>query len=1248
MFLRGISPHGSGRREAGAAGFCAVFLGRIKRIVGTPVLPALVGFSLLFSSPLHPQTYPFQTYTGSQGFPRTSILSLFQDSRGYLWFGTWNGLYRFDGAELAAFEKQDGLGHNSVCSIGEDRRGRMWFGTVGGGVSCLEAGRWQTFTTRDGLASNHVQCIVQDRRGRLWFGHYEQGLSCLEDGRWSTITTAGPQGPPIKDVRSMLEDSRGNLWIGTAGEGVLRYDGSRWQVFTTADGLAGNHVMHLSEDRRGRIWFGTDAGSSYYDNGRWRSFTCRDGMVDCRVDCIIEDRDGNLWFGTRRGVTRYDGQGFRTFTREDGLARDHVRTMLQDAEGNLWFGTVGGGLSRLGPSPFLNYTKRDGLGDDMVITVLEDRQGNLWVGTYGGGLSRMTPNGRWTTFTERDGLASNYIRSLYEDSQGRLWYGTYQFGAGFFDGGGWKLAGPGNGMEYQDVVCIFEDRERRLWFGTSRGAFCLDQGRWSTLTTREGLAHNTVYSIRQDSAGALWFGTFGGGVSIREGDRWRHLTEQDGLLSDFVQVLFQARDGSLWIGGEGGVSHYTTDGRFVNYTAREGFVGNTCSAIVADDYYLYFASNLGVNRWDGESFKSFSSRDGLAGDELNKGSCFHDSRDRLWFATSTGLSCFEPERYRPNLIPPPVYINRVSGPEGQGYGPSSRLGHRRNDLTFDYSAVCFTSPGALVYHYRLQGHDPDWQTTRARSIRYASLPGGEYRFQVRAVNTDGVWSSAAAEFDFYIEPPFWESWWFLLCGGSLLVGLVFAGAGQWYRRHNRHHLQEKEEELTHIRLDNLERRRSEAALLEERGKLSLLLQHERLLSRIAARLNSAGSFGDILQELLEELGRTVSAEHLSFFELAGRPSGERRLARLACWCPGNGCRCPIELDPPAAGRLLERLRASGYAVLVEEPSTNGGRGLIGCEVGDRWGLVAPLALDGDLRGLFCCCRPGRLAWSENELELWRTVSHLILGAWERQLQFQALLEAEKNRAEAIQLAEQAGRLASIGELAAGITHEILQPLTTINFAVNRLIYWHKSNEGVLPEAFAGRLQKISFGVERIDHIIQHMRSFWDSPGQEPDRPTDLNQAVEAALSLIGRQLYAHGVNLQVSLSPAPLTVDSQSIRLEQVVINLTVNAMHSLDSRGGSQEKRLEISTFIEEGQAVLEMRDNGTGVPAEALPRIFDAFFTTKRPGEGTGLGLAIVRRFVEKCAGTIAVANNESGGAVFTVRLPIAAAVRPHSDRG
>ncbi|MBC8453905.1 GHKL domain-containing protein, partial [PVC group bacterium] len=248
----------------------------------------------------------------------------------------------------------------------------------------------------------------------------------------------------------------------------------------------------------------------------------------------------------------------------------------------------------------------------------------------------------------------------------------------------------------------------------------------------------------------------------------------------------------------------------------------------------------------------------------------------------------------------------------------------------------------------------------------------------------------------------------------------------------------------------------------------------------------------------------------------------------------------------------------------------------------------------------------------------------------------AVRKVGRKRNEAVKLAEETAKLASIGVMAAGITHEINQPLNTIRLSADGIILWSEQNPGGVPEFLLNLIKEVSGGSKRISNIVEHMRSFWVTPTQKIQVKIELNKALQDALELITRQIKNHQIELDLQLYQKSLPLLGDSVQLQQIINNLVINAIYALDEVERA-DKKIMVVTRQDDNCIILEVRDNGPGLPTESQDQLFDPFYSTRNPGKGMGLGLAIVKMFVDRLNGKIEVCNNENAGSTFTVYFPV-----------
>ncbi len=641
--------------------------------------------------------YDIQYLDVEQGMISSLAYNMLEDSQGNLWFGTFEGISRYDAESFTNYTMNEGLSANWVCSMLEDRHGNLWFGTRDGVLNCYDGVHLVHYTAEEGSSRNPIWTMLEDSQGNIWVGTGGGGVSCLRFGNGQSSFThyTTREGLSNDRVISILEDSQGSLWFGTRGGGVNRYEPDEgpgsFTHYSTREGLSHNNVYSIVEDSRGNIWFGTDGGVCRYDlnDGResFTHFTTEEGLSSNAVWAILEDSRGNLWFGTGgRGVSCYVSDGeegsFTHYTTKEGLSGNIVYFIWEDGLGKLWFGTDGG-VSCFDVKSFSQYTFDEGYPFNYVHAVLEDGHGKLWFGTDGG-VCRFDGVGL-AQYTTEEGLSGNDVYSMLEDSRGNLWFGTLDGGLNRYvpddDRGSFTYYTTKEGLSHNVVLSMLEDRQGDLWFGTRGGGVSRyspgdEGGSFTHFTTKEGLSHNIVFSILEDSRGDLWFGTRGG-ASRYDGSTFKQHTHNEGFGENAIFSMLEDSRGNIWFGTDNGACRYTPDnegGNYIRYTTAEGLGNNIVVSIIEDGKgNLWMSTQKGItvliplsssssfpsgSKKEHYQFLTFDINDGLKKLNFERNSVRLDQHNRIWWGTK-GLTVLDLNQFEVHSQPPQLKLEHI-------------------------------------------------------------------------------------------------------------------------------------------------------------------------------------------------------------------------------------------------------------------------------------------------------------------------------------------------------------------------------------------------------------------------------------------------------------------------------------------------------------------------------------------------------------------------------------------------------------
>ncbi|MBI5474956.1 MAG: SMP-30/gluconolactonase/LRE family protein, partial [Ignavibacteriae bacterium] len=654
------------------------------------------------------------------GLSNFTVTSIAQDRQGYLWFGTEDGLNRYDGYTFDQYlydpSATSVLPSPRINSLAVSRSGKLWIGTQGGLViHDPVAGTFEraTITPGDwkGQPVSAITSLFEDSRGTMWIATAAGAFYVRNgDSLYRHDSLAGRSA-----VRCFAEDSTGTLWIGTTNGGLLRREQSGARVERIA--ISDNDITSLAVDKQNVLWIGTSTGLCRLDitSNRLQRYARKSNDPhsldeDMIVDLLV-DRRGSLWVGTMSiGLRKYNpaANNFFRFEHEPdnphSLDKSRIQALFEDAGGLLWVSTYRGGLNRYDPrrDQFINIRPASqtekGLSARSVYTVCEDKFGDVWIGTVGGGLNRYNPTtGKFKVYLRlrsaaptlrrsevADTLAvkTEAILSLYEDSFGELWIGAadalYKYDRPRDRFIAFPTPKSANSSRFEtNVKCINEDATGTLWIGTHGGGVHRFNRATQTFRTYRTVADNprslsgmVVWSILRDHAGTMWFGTFGSGINRYNpatDDFTRFPEDRSSPLFSrlgSVYCITEGPDSALWIGSFAGGMHRfdPRTGEVATYLKRDGLPNNFVKAIVPDARgFLWASTDLGLSRFDPRAgvFRNYTHEDGLHDDVFLSGAYHRGHSGRLYFGGENGLTMFRPNSIQENTRIPPVVLKHL-------------------------------------------------------------------------------------------------------------------------------------------------------------------------------------------------------------------------------------------------------------------------------------------------------------------------------------------------------------------------------------------------------------------------------------------------------------------------------------------------------------------------------------------------------------------------------------------------------------
>jgi len=777
----------------------------------------------------------FRHISNEQGLSNSTVNCIFQDSRGFMWFGTRDGLNRYDGSKVIIYQNNPAdkasISDGFINCIYEDAAHKLWIGTN------YNLNRFDPVTNKFsawGFKNTVVTAVTAKDDDHLWVGTQGNGVSLLDIRTGKAVHFGhGSAGLSCDTVNTLYKDNKGTLWVGTR-HGLCVYEAvkSSFKPLAINGPVTGCDITSITADKANNIWIGTNGQGVVRVDAQGKNFKLfvHDDMDSGSLSGnlvlqVLCDRDGDIWIGTiNQGMNWFDAktQKFvKYFPRPENagsLSNTTVSAIYEDVQHDLWIGTHRGGVNLYTAETDKFKLYRQGINETTlsyndVKAFFEDSKANIWVGTDGGGLNRFnrkTEQFRQYKFNPYDAssISINAIQDIAEDAQGNIWVGTW--------GGGINLMNPATGKftrfkaNAADRNAVSSDFMQRMlldtrgnfWVATYFGGLNLLDTKTHKFTRvlkdpdgKTSFKGNNVVSAGEDKDGHVWFGTDDGGLNCYNLNthRFSHYFGHEKKKTD-SRVIFTDSKGRVWIGMAGLYLFDKANNKFNLFSTKGNLSTDFIKGIAEDEKHnLWISTSTGINRLNPETGdnKQFNTYDGLQGTEFEANAYLKTRDGEMYFGGVKGFNRFYPEKIKANTFIPPVYLTDfqlfnksvVPGDKDSllkkdiSVTPKITLNYDQSSIAFNFIALNYIVSRNNQYQYKLDGLDKEWvKAGTERRAAYTNLDPGTYTFHVKASNNDGVWNNTGASVIIVITPPFWVRWWFRL----LVLLLIIAAAYSFY------------------------------------------------------------------------------------------------------------------------------------------------------------------------------------------------------------------------------------------------------------------------------------------------------------------------------------------------------------------------------------------------------------------------------------------------------------------------------------
>lgn len=772
------------------------------------------------------QAYTFKKYQVNNGLSENSVQIIIQDHQGFMWFGTKDGLNRFDGYEYKVYktipDDSLSLGNNFVRSIYQDKNHNLWVGTDSHlYLFDYFTEKFRLFSVKSNLGediNSGVLAVCPENDSLLWIGTVKQGAFCYNKNTGKLQQyISGKSDRSLKSnvIWRIYRDYSGTVWLGTR-EGLSRYNRETDSFYTytiqnTQGTLINDEILSVYEDSDGNLWIGTWSGGLARLNKSSNTFdsffnSVRPPFIS-HIRAIIEYDKFTLMVGADDGLYLLDKKTEKSNRIDNpkdfnSLSDQNVYAIYRDHEGGIWLGTYFGGVNYMSPNAniiehYYPNLSEHSLSGKAVSQFCEDKSGNLWIATEDAGLNYFdTKTKQFKVYLPKGGknsLSYHNIHSLVLDGD-QLWIGTFSRGIDVLDLNSRKFKNYSYSKNDPFTInndCVFsmyKDSRGDIYVGTPYGLSRYDRKKNNFIRIPEVPAF--IYDIREDYLGSLWVASYSDGAYRFDykTETWKNYPYQPGdkkgIAFNKLTCVYPDGKQRLWFATEGrGICkyNYETDD-FTTIDERDGLPNNVVYSILDDKYgNIWLSSNGGISRLNPVTMeiKTYTREDGLQGNQFNYRSGYKSTEGLFYFGGINGFNVFNPDNLTDNTHIPPVVISLFEilsdeKPEKVKVTGKIKLKYNQSSFRINFVSLSFQAQEKNNYMYIMEGLDEKWTDIgNQRTVSFINLSPGKYVFRVKGSNNDGVWNVQGALIEITVLPPFWKSTLAYIIYALLFLGIAY-------------------------------------------------------------------------------------------------------------------------------------------------------------------------------------------------------------------------------------------------------------------------------------------------------------------------------------------------------------------------------------------------------------------------------------------------------------------------------------------